>query len=260
MTARGDVRDARLPALPPGRRRLSVTGRHRLEAHDVSGCEDRRGMTIGIKDREPAAADDLPPARRLTGINSGLLTRDADRTGWNPQAWRLAPRGRNPVVHRTEIREAGKESQHEDTVVDVRVSLDDLAGAEPGPVGNRGHIRSCLTAVHNGNLDGLPLHHFERRIAHTRQRISQRIGLSLQRIEEDRNRSIGGHHVAHARQRHPLYLRSRGDRPCVDAGIDHLVPFEEQGGVARIPNARRVGIHSRRGGASRGCRQSRRST
>ena len=51
---------------------------------------------------------------------------------------------------------------------------------------------------------------------------------------------IGGHHVAHARQCASPHCRRHGDRPRVDARIDHFLPFEQQGGIASLTNARRV--------------------
>ena len=74
----------------------------------VSPGRNRRWNAARIKHLERASTDDLPSSRRLARVIAYLPARDADRTSRHRATWRLAPRGGNSGINRTQYANPGR--------------------------------------------------------------------------------------------------------------------------------------------------------
>ena len=96
------------------------------ESNAIAGGEQRLFVARDVEDLEWGSPDEIPPAGRFHGIDTGLLPADADGSCGNGRARRRAPRRRNAIRQSAEVGEAGHESDHVDEVVAFGVNANDV--------------------------------------------------------------------------------------------------------------------------------------
>src|SRR5215470_16041687 len=93
---------------------LVFAQRHRLEAHMVSGCEQRSSFPPAIPQRNRRPADKVPAAGRVHRIDTRHGPCDPDGASWDFWSGPLAPRQSEFGWHIAEIGEARQKPEHVD--------------------------------------------------------------------------------------------------------------------------------------------------
>ena len=116
------------------------------------------------------------------------------------------------------------------------MTLDHRAGAQVREGRDLIEIGTVFAAIRDRNFNQRARARGRRRIRRTLQCTPQLLHAADQRIEVDRNRTIGGNDVSNAGET----LRCNGcgdaDGARVDGGIDHGVELEQQRRVSRVTN------------------------
>src|SRR5438093_10259965 len=89
---------------------------NRLKTDAVAWLDQKRLATDRIKEDQSRAADNLPAAGSLGGIDTGLSTGDSNRTSRHVRSWRRTARCRNAIVDGSQVGESGDEAEHEHAV------------------------------------------------------------------------------------------------------------------------------------------------
>ncbi len=235
----------------------------RLELQPVAGPQQTRRVAAGVEQRQRRAADEVPAAGRLEGVDGRLVTGDRHRPRGDPRPRRLAPRHRQPRIESADIRKPGRETEHVDAMRRPRVGCDHPVRRQAGGVGNDLQIGSETSAVANRDPDqpviacrlggGLGEQRGDPRLQPFVRRLPGRpggvrrprscrgrrpalraaaIGDSLRPVV-DRDRAERRDHVDHSsdrRRQQPLGCRAHGP---IDDRIDALLERDDQRAVAQ---------------------------
>jgi hypothetical protein len=136
----------------PIERRRSIARGDGAKPDLVPGREQRRRNARCIEDLERRAADQLPAAWGVARIDTGLTARNANRSRWNPDPRRGAPRRCDRFVDDAQVRKPGQEPEHVDAVRGGGVAFDDVLHRDASPRGHVLEVGTMFPAVHHRHL------------------------------------------------------------------------------------------------------------
>ena len=224
----------------PGRITVKAISRPRSKSAAIDGMEsnaitrlERNGSgRRSVVRLERRAADQMPSARRLAGIDAGLARRYRDRTRRHPGSRRRPAWKRQPRIDARHIRKSRHEPDHVDAIRDAAVQRD--RRPLPSPRANAatvGQIGPAFAAVADGHVDQRTsgLGRRRRRLARSARRAPRASAAScVKRIEVDGHRAVPDDDVADAVGALLVDGARERDRAAVDGRIDSLAGSSTQ--------------------------------
>ena len=116
-----------------------------LKITSNAGDQQRRLRAVQVPHALRGAADQLPAARAVAGIDAGEAARQPDRAGRDPGARRVPPGHVEPGVTAGQIAEAGDEAGEGHRPSRAGVQGDHLVLAQPGALGHLGQVRPVVS-------------------------------------------------------------------------------------------------------------------